>query len=89
MSKKYRFRSGSEKTMAEFLTASDIPFDFEPHYIPYVWIESKRYLPDFILESSGIILEVKGRFKLEVNCIRVLSQPMETGVKRITSCTVI
>tara|TARA_R110000796_G_scaffold19249_1_gene57828 strand:+ start:231 stop:578 length:348 start_codon:yes stop_codon:yes gene_type:complete len=29
-----------------------------------MWIESKKYLPDFIL-PSGIILEVKGRFKLD------------------------
>ena len=65
MSKKYRFRSGAEKTMAECLTAADVPFDFEPHYVPYVWLETKKYLPDFVLESSGIILEVKGRFKLE------------------------
>jgi hypothetical protein len=65
MSKKYRFRSGAEKTMAECLTDAAVAFDFEPHYIPYDWTESKKYLPDFVLESSGIILEVKGRFKLE------------------------
>ena len=51
MSKKYRFRSGAEKTMAECLTAADVPFDFEPHYVPYVWLETKKYLPDFVLES--------------------------------------
>jgi|TARA_R110000787_G_scaffold155645_1_gene269382 hypothetical protein len=59
-----RYRSGSEKTTAGYLRDLKVKYEFEPHYIPYMWIESKRYLPDFVL-SSGIVLEVKGRFTLE------------------------
>ena len=59
-----KYRSGSERTTAEYLRSVKVKYEFEPYYIPYMWIESKRYLPDFIL-PSGIILEVKGRFTLE------------------------
>jgi hypothetical protein len=38
-----------------------INFSFEPYFIKYMWIESKKYLPDFVLDN-GILLEVKGRF---------------------------
>ena len=65
MSLNYRFRSGAEKTAAEYLDSKDVGFDFEPHYIPYMWIEHKKYLPDFVLDDTGIILEVKGRFTRE------------------------
>jgi hypothetical protein len=64
MSQKYKFRSRSERRAADYLIALNVDFEFEPHYIPYMWIESKKYLPDFIL-PSGIILEVKGRFTLD------------------------
>ena len=64
MSQKYKFRSRSERRAADYLIALNVDFKFEPHYIPYMWIESKKYLPDFIL-PSGIILEVKGRFTLD------------------------
>ena len=30
-----------------------------------MWIEHKKYLPDFVLDDTGIILEVKGRFTRE------------------------
>ena len=65
MSLNYRFRSGAEKTAAEYLDSKDVGFDFEPHYISYMWIEHKKYLPDFVLDDTGIILEVKGRFTRE------------------------
>jgi len=56
-----RYRSGSEIKTADFLEHLKIPFEFEPHYINYTWLEDKKYLPDFIL-PNGIIIEVKGRF---------------------------
>jgi len=59
-----RYRSKSERTTAEYLKSIKVKYKFEPYYIPYMWVESKKYLPDFIL-PSGIILEVKGRFTLE------------------------
>ena len=64
MFQNYKFRSRSERRAADYLIDLNIDFEFEPHYIPYMWIESKKYLPDFIL-PSGIILEVKGRFTLD------------------------
>jgi|TARA_R110000868_G_scaffold232665_1_gene486228 hypothetical protein len=62
MNKKYR--SGSEKKTGDLLESINVPFSFEPHYIEYTWLEYKKYLPDFLL-PNGILLEVKGRFKLE------------------------
>lgn len=59
-----RYRSGSEKKTGDLLDSLNISYSFEPHYINYTWVEYKKYLPDFIL-PNGIVLEVKGRFKLE------------------------
>lgn len=59
-----KFRSGSEKTTADFLKARKINYKYEPDYIKYEWREERKYLPDFIL-SNGIIIEVKGRFTLQ------------------------
>ena len=59
-----RYRSGSEKKTGDLLDSLSVSYSFEPHYINYTWLEYKKYLPDFIL-PNGIILEVKGRFKLE------------------------
>ena len=59
-----RFRSKSEKKANDFLKDKKVSFKFEPYYVKYMWIEDKKYLPDFVLDS-GIILEVKGRFTLD------------------------
>ena len=58
-----RFRSKSEKKANDFLKEKKVSFEFEPYYVKYMWIEDKKYLPDFVLDN-GIILEVKGRFTL-------------------------
>jgi hypothetical protein len=55
-----KFRSKSERITNDFLLDKGINFSFEPYFIKYMWIESKKYLPDFVLDN-GILLEVKGR----------------------------
>ena len=60
----HRYRSGSEKKTGDLLDSLNVSYSFEPHYIKYTWVEYKKYLPDFLL-PNGILLEVKGRFKLE------------------------
>lgn len=56
-----KYRSGSERRLADVLKAAKCPFQFEPYYIPYRVEQTRKYLPDFVL-PNGIILEVKGRF---------------------------
>jgi len=62
--KDHQYRSNSEFNTAQVLLKNNIDFKYETDPIEYVWIENKRYIPDFIL-PNGIILEVKGRFMLE------------------------
>lgn len=59
-----KYRSGSERNAGNLLDRLSIPYNFEPYYINYTWLEYKKYLPDFVL-PNGIVLEVKGRFTLE------------------------
>lgn len=59
-----KYRSGSERNAGNLLDRLAVPFNFEPYYINYTWLEYKKYLPDFVL-PNGIVLEVKGRFTLE------------------------
>jgi hypothetical protein len=61
---KHKFRSNSEYNTYCFLKENKVSFKYEKLIIKYEWLESKKYIPDFIL-SNGIILEVKGRFVLE------------------------
>lgn len=61
--KKKEFRSGSERRSSAILIAEGIKHEYEPHFIQYEVSLVRRYLPDFILKPSGIILEVKGWFK--------------------------
>ena len=61
---KYKFRSNSEYNTYCFLKENKVSFKYEKLTIKYKWLESKKYIPDFIL-SNGVILEVKGRFVLE------------------------
>lgn len=56
-----KYRSGSERRLADVLKAAKCPFQFEPYYIQYRVEQTRKYLPDFVL-PNGIILEVKGRF---------------------------
>lgn len=56
------FRSGLEKTNADFLKKEGQPVIFEQYLISYTVPESKHtYTPDFLL-TNGIIIETKGIF---------------------------
>jgi len=57
------YRSGSEVRLVSLLKELRIKYDYEPYYIPYEVKEVRRYLPDFVISGSNIILEVKGWFK--------------------------
>ena len=59
------FRSKSEEKIYNLLKEKNIPCEYEKGKIEYEWSENKTYVPDFFLLENGIILEVKGRFKLE------------------------
>ena len=59
-----KFRSKSEEITSGLLKDKKVLFKFEPYFIKYIWIENKKYLPDFVLDN-GIVLEVKGRFTLD------------------------
>jgi hypothetical protein len=61
---KPKFRSNSEYNAYCFLKENKVSFKYEKLIINYEWLESKKYIPDFVL-SNGVILEVKGRFVLE------------------------
>ena len=56
-----KYRSGSERRLAELINSLKGTFKFEPYYITYRVSQTRKYLPDFVL-PNGIILEVKGRF---------------------------
>ena len=56
-----KYRSGSERRLAELMSNFKGTFKFEPYYITYCVNQTRKYLPDFVL-PNGIILEVKGRF---------------------------
>lgn len=56
-----KYRSDSERRLADLLKAAKCSFQFEPYYIQYRVEQTRKYLPDFVL-PNGIILEVKGRF---------------------------
>lgn len=62
--KKHRYKSEAEYQTSIQLNNHKIKFEYETFKIPYEWREDKNYIPDFIL-PNGVILEVKGRFRLE------------------------
>jgi hypothetical protein len=57
------FRSGFEHSVAKSLTARGADFDYEPkdEVIEYEVHELRKYLPDFRINATGIIVECKGR----------------------------
>lgn len=59
------FRSKAEEDIYNILEEKNIPYSYEEGKIEYEWREDKKYIPDFFLLNNGIILEVKGRFKIE------------------------
>jgi hypothetical protein len=59
-----RYRSKSEERVAGHLNELGVAYDYEPKdkKLKYAIERTAYYLPDFVLEDSGIILEVKGEF---------------------------
>lgn len=60
---KPKFRSGLEKVIAKQLEGAQVPFGFEKFKMPYA-VPSRiaKYLPDFFIEGTPIIIEGKGWF---------------------------
>ena len=57
------YRSGLEREVAAKLTQAGVPFDYEGQWIKYtVPAREAKYLPDFTIPGTNIILEPKGRF---------------------------
>jgi hypothetical protein len=53
-------RSGFERTLATDLKRAKVPFEYEPHGIPY---EIKHtYVPDFLINGC-VYIEAKGYFR--------------------------
>lgn len=59
---KYGYRSGLEERISEQLTGLSVPFEYEKLKIEYEVNEVRKYTPDFVILSNGIIVESKGRF---------------------------
>lgn len=55
------YRSGLEDKIADELKAAGIEYEYESLTIPYT-LPAKRYTPDYLILSNGIIVETKGRF---------------------------
>lgn len=59
---KYGWRSGLEEAIQRQLTTRGVLFTYEELTIPFVQPQKPRkYRPDFVLLSNGIIVESKGR----------------------------
>lgn len=63
---KYGYRSGLEKTNADYLKDLGVDVKYEDPNSKLEWTDPrvKTYTPDFVL-PNGIIIETKGRFTLE------------------------
>ena len=59
--RKYGYRSGLEKKLADELKILKIKFSYESHKIEWEDLAYRTYTPDFIL-NNGIIIETKGMF---------------------------
>lgn len=58
-----RFRSSLERKVADQLATEGISFEYETKKVPYrVPARDAKYLPDFVLPGTNILLEAKGRF---------------------------
>ena len=60
MTAKIKFRSGLESAFSDAVGTKD--FLYEPYRIPY--IINKKYIPDFICERTGAMIECKGFFRV-------------------------
>ena len=59
--RKYGYRSGLEKKLADYLESIKVKFDYESIKIEWEDLAYRTYTPDFIL-NNGIIIETKGMF---------------------------
>ena len=59
---KYGYRSGLEKRIQEQLNGLSVEYEYEKLKIEYEVHEVRKYTPDFVILSNGIIVESKGRF---------------------------
>jgi hypothetical protein len=57
------FRSGLEKKVAEQLEAGGVSYGHEAQWVRYtVPAREAKYLPDYTINGTNILLEAKGRF---------------------------
>ena len=87
-----------EKNTACQLEEAGVPFKYEAHTLSYIQPSVvKRYIADFWLLRSGIIIETKGRFtaadrqkmaqvieqnpKLDIRMLFMRDQPLNKGAK--------
>lgn len=74
-------RSGFEGTVKAALDAQKIKYTYESEAIPYVVPESKhRYIPDFTLTLSSMVIEAKG--KLDAACRKKMMLVIEQNPDR-------
>jgi hypothetical protein len=58
-----RYRSLLEKKVADQLDAAGVPYDYEGQWVRYnVPAREAKYLPDFTIRNTQILIEAKGRF---------------------------
>jgi hypothetical protein len=63
MQMKKAFRSGLEERIAEQLDKAGIEYNYEGQVVPYsVPARTARYLPDFPIAGTNIVIEGKGNF---------------------------
>jgi hypothetical protein len=56
-----RGRSGYEQKVMEFLESQGVLYGYEIDTVQYIVPETKRkYIPDFTIERTGILIEAKG-----------------------------
>lgn len=57
------YRNKLERSVGEQLSAAGITFDYEGNWLPYaVPARTAKYLPDFKMRGTNIIIETKGWF---------------------------
>jgi len=58
-----RFRSRLEKKVADQLDDAGVPYDYEGGWVHYIVpAREAKYLPDFTIRNTKILIEAKGRF---------------------------
>ena len=58
-----RYRSLLEKKVADQLDEAGVPYDYEGQWVRYtVPAREAKYLPDFTIRNTKILIEAKGRF---------------------------